>query len=272
MTKGLFKTKPLMILALALVMVFCLSFGAFAAEYPASYVQDGSHATSDAINVTVTVEGVDIPYTEVPVSLNAKSSGTQKVLDAMLAINSAGGNIYFWESEDVFIDANSTYFTYVNSETGTGAGYSGWCFRVNGGFPMESAGWGATIASATIKNGDVVSFFIDDPSASSAAAKFTRTNASYANGTVTATVTESHQYFQGSNWDWIITDYAALSGVTVQVLNGASVVASGITGSDGTVSVSTGSLAAGAYTVKAVGTKNASGIITTTSTTTFTVE
>lgn len=38
MTKGLFKTKPLMILALALVMVFCLSFGAFAAEYPASYV------------------------------------------------------------------------------------------------------------------------------------------------------------------------------------------------------------------------------------------
>ena len=270
MTKGLFKTKPLMILALALVMVFCLSFGAFAAEYPASYVQDGSHATSDAINVTVTVEGVDIPYTEVPVSLNAKSSGTQKVLDAMLAINSAGGNIYFWESEDVFIDANSTYFTYVNSETGTG--YSGWCFRINGGFPMESAGWGATIASATIKNGDVVSFFIDDPSASSAAAKFTRTNASYANGTVTATVTESHQYFQGSNWDWIITDYAALSGVTVQVLNGASVVASGITGSDGTVSISTGSLAAGAYTVKAVGTKNASGIITTTSTTTFTVE
>ena len=223
---------------------------------------------------------MDIPYTEVPVSLNAKSSGTQKVPDAMLAINNAGGNIYFWESEDALIDASSTYFTHIYwyggdadaMETGTGAGYSGWCFRINGGFPMESAGWGATIASATIKNGDVVSFFIDDPSASSAAAKFTRTNASYANGTVTATVTESHQYFQGSNWDWIITDYAALSGVTVQVLNGASVVASGITGSDGTVSISTGSLAAGAYTVKAVGTKNASGIITTTSTTTFTVE
>lgn len=163
---------------------------------------------------------------------------------------------------------------HVNDETGNGTGYSGWCFRINGGFPMESAGWGASIATATIKDGDVISFYLDNPITSTAAAQFTRTNGvSYANGVVTATVKGSNQYFQGANWDWIINDFAALSGVTVQVLNASgSVVASGTTGSDGAVSISTGTLAAGTYTVKAVGSNDGSNITKTTSTATFAVQ
>ena len=58
-----------MILALApMVRVFATAFGApLPRNTPRLMSLRWPPPTSDAINVTVTVEGVDIPYTEVPV-------------------------------------------------------------------------------------------------------------------------------------------------------------------------------------------------------------
>ncbi|MGN0962691.1 MAG: hypothetical protein ACI4PP_03855, partial [Clostridia bacterium] len=288
--------KTMLLTVLALALVLCFSFGVSATEYPVSYIQGASNATSGAVDVTVTVEGVSIPYTEVPVSLNAKTSGNQTVADALAAINDAGGLVYFFEEVDVkdasgnvvgteqnLIDSTSTYFTHVTwfsddyetyyNETGNGTGYSGWVFRINGGFPMISSGWGASIADATIVDGDVISVYLDNPIAETSSAKFSRVNGvSYANGVVTANVKESHQYFQGANYEWIITAFSSFNGISVQVLDSNGNVKGTATSANGSVSINTGALAAGTYTVKVIGTNSGGNITATSSTATFTVQ
>lgn len=268
------KFKKVLGLVLAVAMVFCLSVGAFAKEYQPSYEQNQS--TSDAVSVKVTVEGLTVPYTEKTVALPAKTGDTQKVLDAMLAVNAdSTDNITFYASGTTPVAADTTYFTSVNGDTGSGAGYSGWVFRINGGFPMESAGLGASIATATITDGDVISFYIDDPSSADASAKFTRINESdlaYANGVVSAKVTSSYQYFDAS-WNWEITRFANMSGATVNVYDSTGALkGTGTTNSIGKVSISTGALAQGTYTVKVVGDKTTAKINNTTATVAFTVQ
>lgn len=288
MLKKLTSKKTMLLTVLALALVLCFSFGVSATEYPVSYIQGASNATSGAVDVTVTVEGVSIPYTEVPVSLNAKTSGNQTVADALAAINDAGDTFNFIEEikdddgnviDYDFVGSETTYFSIIwdlvngIEETGNGTGYSGWVFRINGGFPMISSGWGASIADATIVDGDVISVYLDNPIAETSSAKFTRVNGvSYANGVVTANVKESHQYFQGANYDWIITAFSAFNGISVQVLDSNGNVKGTATSANGSVSINTGVLAAGTYTVKVIGTNSGGNITATSSTATFTVQ
>ena len=277
------KLKNLLATALVGVMMLGASLGVCAKEYPVSYVQGSSQATNNAVDVTVTVEGINIPYTEIPVSLGAKTSGNQVVRDAMLEINDEGTSVFFLKSKDSydFIASDTTYFERIidgegNDDIGNGTGYSGWCFRINGGTPMESEGWGASIATATITDGDVISFYLDNPIAESSAARFTSmNNVSYSNGVVSATVLESHQYFgPAPDYAWTITPFAAVSGATVKVYNAAGTeVGTGTTSSVGVALINVNTLASGTYTVKVLGTHDSLFNITLTSVAkTFVVE
>lgn len=278
--------KKLLTAAISTAMVFCLSFGALAAPQgnDGSYIQTAADGSTGAINVTLSIEGLALDYAEIPVSLDANTDGaTHKVVDAMIESEVAtAGYTFYTSSTDgsgvttyAPVTAASTYFSHVKKgdvyNGGSGQGFSGWVFRINGAFPMEFADWGATISTATIKDGDVISFYVDDPISEANSTKFTRINANYANGTVSATVTSSLDYFDAS-WNWEISDFVGLSGATVQVLNASgAVVGSAVSDIDGEVAITTGNLPAGTYTVKVVGNKTSTSIISTTTTSSFTV-
>lgn len=286
MSKYFKKSRLLMVIA-CVAMMLCVSVGVSAVD-PGSYTQ--GNGTSDAINVTVTVEGLSIPYTEIPVSLPAKTSGTQKVIDALVAADAANSSIGFFESytdEDevvhyTSIDSETTYFTHVANTSvtpyvydgGSGSGYSGWVFRIDGAFPVDANGWGTTVATAVIENGDKISFYVDNPFSESTIAMFSKISASYSNGVVNATAVQSYQYYTGANWDWTVTDFEALPSVEVAVYNSANqqIGDIGYTDDNGNVSINTGNLPAGTYTVKVLGAKDSTAIYYTTATTTFTVQ
>lgn len=293
MNKHFCRSRIFMIIA-CVAMLLCFATGISATEYPVSYLQNDSHSTSGAVNVTVTVEGVDIPYAEIPVTLSAKTEGEQTVADALAAINNNDNSSYiFWEEikdddgnviDIIYANSETKYFSIIwdiendHEETGNGTGYSGWAFRINGGFPLlppteEFPVRGASIKEATIINGDVISIYLDNPIASTSSAKFARVNnISYSNGVVTAAVKESHQYFQGANLDWIITPFADLNGVIVKVLDANGNVKGTATSSDGAVSIVTGSLPSGTYSVKVLGTNDGLNITNTTVVAAFTVQ
>lgn len=293
MKKHFCRSHVIMMIA-CVAMLFCFATGISATEYPVSYLQGTAHATSGAVNVTVTVEGMDIPYAEIPVTLPAKTSGNQTVADALAAINNNENTVYYFFEEvkdddgniiDVIpTDSETSYFSIIidvlndYEETGNGTGYSGWVFRINGGFPLlppteDLSVRGASIKETTIVNGDVISIYLDNPIAATSSAKFARVNnISYSNGVVTAAVKESHQYFQGANYDWIITPFADLNGVIVKVLDANGDVKGTAISSDGAVSIVTGSLPSGTYSVKVLGTNDGLNITNTTVVANFTVQ
>ncbi|MEG1497662.1 MAG: hypothetical protein RR219_09110 [Clostridiales bacterium] len=273
------KSKAALTMVVAIAMVFCLSMGAFAKEYPVSYGQNETHATNSAINVKVAVEGRTTAYKEVNVSLNAKTP-SQKVIDAMLAVNAdATKGIIFGTNATTPVNAESTYFSCVNGEGGSGVGYSGWCFRINGGFPMDSSGFGTTIATATITDGDVISFFIDDPISESSATKFTRANViTKTPSQIVVNVKESHQYFAPApSYDWVISNFAKYIGATVELYSGSTasgtIISTATTnGFDGNATISNLNLTqGGTYTVKVLGNVSGNYLTSTSTTETFTL-
>lgn len=206
--------NSILAIILALAMVLCCAVGVCAAENPVVYMVD--NGTTAPINVIVTIEGNGLPFQSIPVSLG-ESSVSHKVANALLAPAVSNAGYTFCGTDGNPITASSTYFSTIKkngvSYGGTGSGYNGWCFRVNGGIPQESAGWGATIATTTIHNGDVIAVHIDDPISESATTRFMRASVTSATATsVTANVTESHQYY-GTSWDdWITTNFSAVTG------------------------------------------------------------
>lgn len=216
------KFKKLLATVTTMAVALCFSAGVCAKEYAPSYLQSAS--TSDAIDVIVTVEGntTDTAFKTIEVSLDAKTGGvTQKVIDAMMEVQGGNNGITFYESAGVPATAATTYFTGVNTCFGStdGGAYLGWCFRINGGIPSESEGWGASIASANITDGDVISFYLDDPSDATTSTRFTRASVSnISTGGLTVNVKESHQGIGGApDYAWEITPFDKLSGVNVSI-------------------------------------------------------
>lgn len=210
------KFKKLLATVTTMAVALCFSAGVCAKEYAPSYLQSAS--TSDAIDVIVTVEGntSDTAFKAIEVSLDAKTGGdTQKVIDAMMEVQGGNNGITFYESAGVPATAATTYFTGVNTCFGStdGGAYLGWCFRINGGIPSESEGWGASIASANITDGDVISFYLDDPSDVTTSTRFTRASVSnISTGGLTVNVKESHQGIGGApDYAWTITDFNTFS-------------------------------------------------------------
>lgn len=208
------KKHSFLAIILALAMVLCCAVGVCAAENPVVYTVDAG--TTNAINVLVTIEGNGLDFVSIPVTLT-QSTKSHKVVDALMSSAVSTAGYTFCGTDGNPITASSTYFSTIKkngvSYGGTGSGYNGWCFRVNGGIPQESAGWGATIATTTIHNGDVIAVHIDDPISESATTRFMRASVTSATATsVTANVTESHQYY-GTSWDdWITTNFSAVTG------------------------------------------------------------
>lgn len=217
--------NSILAIILALAMVLCCAVGVCAAENPVVYMVD--NGTTAPINVIVTIEGNGLPFQSIPVSLG-ESSVSHKVANALLAPAVSNAGYTFCGTDGNPITASSTYFSTIKKNNvsygGTGSGYNGWCFRVNGGIPQESAGWGATIATTTIHNGDVIAVHIDDPISESATTRFMRASVTSATATsVTANVTESHQYY-GTSWDdWITTNFSAVrnQSFTAKIYNNA---------------------------------------------------
>lgn len=208
------KKHSFLAIILALAMVLCCAIGVSAAENPVVYTVDGG--TTAAINVIVTIEGNGLPFDSIPVSL-AQSTTSHKVVNALLSSAVSTAGYTFCGTDGDPITTSSTYFSTIKkgdvSYGGTGSGYNGWCFRVNGGIPQEREGWGATIATTTIHNGDVIAVHIDDPISESATTRFMRASVTSATATsVIANVTESHQYY-GTSWnDWNTTNFSAVTG------------------------------------------------------------
>lgn len=275
------KLKSLFTTALVGVMMLGASLGVCAADYPESYVQGTTYGvpTSAAIEVTVTVEGITTPYTEMEVSLPAKTNGQiQHVNDALLAIsNNSALPVTFMQSATAAMDANTTYFSHVKYnnvvEGGTGQGYSGWCFRINGGFPSEREDWGASIATANINDGDVIGVYLDDPYTEETSARFTRlTFNSYSANAVSVKVTESHQAIDPDTWAWTIKKFYKYTGVTVGLYSGGNQIATGTTDLGGNVTFNNLSLQSGVtYTVKVLSrvAPSSAYLINTTTTKTF---
>ena len=279
------KLKNLLATALVGVMMLGASLGVCAADYPKSYVQGTTYGvpTSEAVNVTVTVEGLTTPYTEMNVSLPAKANGEiQHVNDALLAIsNNSALPVTFMQSATAAMDASTTYFSHVKYngvvEGGSGQGYSGWCFRINGGFPSEREDWGASIATANINNGDVIGVYLDDPYTEATSARFTRlTLNSYSANAVSVKVTESHQAIDPETWAWTITPFINYNGVVVSLYAGTDTTATPIktatSALGGVASFSGLNLESGVYTLKTEPVKASTYIQSTTVTKTFTIE
>lgn len=209
------KKHSFLAIILALAMVLCCAVGVCAAENPVVYTVDAG--TTNAINVLVTIEGNGLAFKSIPVSLPGEVTTSHKVVDALLSSAVSTAGYTFCGTDGNPITTSSTYFSTIKkngvSYGGTGSGYNGWCFRVNGGIPQERAGWGATIATTTIHDGDVIAVHIDDPISESATTRFMRASVTSATATsVTANVTESHQYY-GTSWDdWITTNFSAVTG------------------------------------------------------------
>ncbi len=220
-------SKILMIIA-CLAMVFALSAGVSALDYNKEYNTSYSigSGTTAAVDVLVTIESDSsgLPFTVVPVHLNSSSS-PHMVLDALLSSDIAAAGFSFYNAGTP-LSATSTYFDSIKYNnvyyTGNGTGYSGWCFRINGGFPQQSPGWGASIATAPIDNGDVIAIYLDDPIAQNKSTRFTRATVDSATANaVQVTVTESHQSFgPGPNYTWNITNFAPIGGLTVKLYSG----------------------------------------------------
>lgn len=234
------KKHSFLAIILALAMVLCCAVGVCATdnateynkEYNVTYTID--NGTTAAINVLVTIEGNGLDFVSIPVTLT-QSTKSHKVVDALLssAVSTAGYGFYLNRTDsngdpvtdddgNPIYDAtttSSTYFSHIKYDDtyygGTGSGYNGWCFRINGGIPQEMSPydylWGSTINTAVIHNGDVIAVHIDDPISESATTRFMRASVtSHTATSVTANVTESHQYY-GENYVWNPLAFAPLT-------------------------------------------------------------
>ncbi len=263
------KISKLLIVLTCVAMVLALSVGVSALDYNKEYsvVYNVGSGTTSAIDVLVTIESNSsgLPFTVVPVHLDA-SSTPHMVLDALLEseISTAGFTFY---NVNTPLSSSSTYFDRIKYNnvyyTGSGQGYSGWQFRINGGIPQEALNWGASIATAPIENGDVIAIYIDDPFSASTSTRFTRAHfdsaiASY----VSVAVSESHQWFD-PDFTWNTPAFASIGGLTVNLYSGVGVnstpIASAVCDGDGYAdfSFAPGStLSPGTYTAKVCGNWN----------------
>ncbi|HMM06366.1 MAG TPA: hypothetical protein PKD52_06835 [Clostridiales bacterium] len=274
---------------MALAMVFGISAGAFAAMpndggYVIGNVNDYQY--DGQIDVTVVVESR--PYSTTDSSKIFEDfdvtlgdvNGTDQisyVSDVLYDISSDANNNYtFYSSGTTPMTATSSFVSGVNDGSKTYSSvfyFDGWMVRVNGQFPLidwtsgPPTGYpqGEAISGIPVSDGDVISFYYDNPyplyDASfrptiSAPVDFVYPEASYDAGTgkVTVNLTKNSNVFDGSTYAWTIDAFSALAldNKAVNIYNAAGAsVGSANTNASGIASINTGTLAAGTYTVVA---------------------
>jgi hypothetical protein len=243
-------------LALAVMLVFALSVPAFATDYftttNASYLQgsEGSYATSTTIYVNLVVEsrqisGNNLYRTVSNIALNP--GGTPKtfdVRDALLAVQGTNG-LTFNDSSGNPIDSSDDYvYSITDTDPNPDRTYAptsptawnGWMFRIDGQFPLLSAGWGSSISTAYLTNGDTIHFYHEDMDDGGSGAYYAKiTSVSNDGDYLTANVKASSTYYE-DDYDWVINNFTNYQGVTVQVLDAnGNFITSGATNASGNV-------------------------------------
>lgn len=269
-------SKVAMVIA-CLAFVLCLSVGVSATDYNTEYnvTYNIGSGTTAPINVLVTIESADLGFTAIPVSLG--TSGTShKVIDALLssAVSGAGYTFYAYNyntSQYDLLTASDNYFSHIKYGTnfygGTGQGYSGWQFRVNGGIPQDpSTGYGADISTTPIVDGDVIAVYVDDPISENTTTRFTRATVDdFDVNNVTVLLTESHQWYD-SVFNWYHPGFTAIGNLNVSIYNDISLSSSALVdtvsaSSSGVANFTNLTLGAGTYFVVVTGNMNASPAI-----------
>jgi hypothetical protein len=270
-------SKALM-LALAVMLVFAFSFPAFAQDYftttSGSYIQEseGSYATSTTIYVNLVVEsrqisGNNLYRTVSNIALNPGGvSQTFDVRDALLAVQGTNG-LLFKDSSGNNIDISDDYVYSIVDTTPdpdrtyaptSPSAWNGWMFRIDGQFPLEDDNpvWGASISTAYLTNGDTIHFYHDDPSSSSASAKYAKITSITDNdsNSLTVNVKASTNYFPPPNYNWVINNFANCQGLTVKayIVGQSTPAATGTTDASGNVTLNVGSFGSNQYKVEVV--------------------
>ena len=273
--------RKIMMMTLAVMLVFAMSLPVAAQDYftttDGSYIQGTAPTYQnqtiyvDMVIESRTISGDYIYETIENVPLTA--GGTAEsfyVLDVLLAVQNIG-DYTFNDASGNPLDANDSYFYSVTDED-TSATYGptsqyawdGWVFRIDGQFPLESAGWGASIATAYVTNGDTINLYHDDVSSSTACADFAKiTSVNVSGSTMTVNVKASWQYYgPAPNYDWTLADFTNYSGVTVNVCTTTgTVLRSGTTDASGNATINVQGLRTGNCIVQVQRTTFASGLI-----------
>ncbi|QEH70027.1 DUF4430 domain-containing protein [Cellulosilyticum sp. WCF-2] len=254
------KIKKAKLVVLSLMMMLAMTTTVFAMSTDATYIQTSSPSTS--VTVILQVQGLkttEYPeglYKEIEVTLTSPTAKDFFVKDLLIEAMEM----------DETLTMEGVTSGYVSSICGqswlqTPAPMGGWCFRINGAFPQESANWGASIDTAYVKDGDNVNFYYDD----SIDTKVTRVayqGFNVSKKEATFNVTASSQYINPTTYDWTVSNFSAYAGCTVEVYNGSGLVGSGISDAAGDVSITLPG--AGSYTVKVKSQYNQYGMMSNT--------
>ncbi|ACV62810.1 hypothetical protein Dtox_1974 [Desulfofarcimen acetoxidans DSM 771] len=274
--------SKMMLLGLVVMLVLAMSVPAFAQDYltstSASYIQGTAPIYTDqTINVDLVVESRTISGSYIYTTINnvlltaGETAQSFFVRDVLLAVQDMG-NYTFNGTDGNPIDSGDSYFYSVTDENsivtyGPTSQYAwdGWVFRINNKFPLESAGLGASIATAYVTDGDVINIYHDDASSSTSCADFAKIASITDNdsNTLTVNVKASCQYYgPAPTYTWNLTNFANYQGVTVKAYNeSGTLVTSGTTDSSGNVDLNVGSFGSHTYKVEVVRTTFGNGLI-----------
>lgn len=270
-------SKPMrkaLMLALAVMLVFALAIPAFAQDYfttTTAYYQQGTAPTySNAIDVNFIVEsrkiGSDSLYKTISVTLTPSGTQSFYVRDVLLAVqNNASNNLTFNDSSGNPIDSSDDY-VYSITDTSPNpdvtyaptspTAWNGWMFRINGQFPLIKSNpkEGASISSAYVTNGDTIYFYHDDPSSSSASAKYAKITSITDNDSDSLTVNvkaSTNYYGPAPSYTWYINNFANCQYLKVKAYNtNGTYITSGTTDSFGNVTLNVGSFGTNRYKVE----------------------
>lgn len=255
-----------MVAILAFAMVFCIGSAPFAYENNDSIYTVVAPATSTSVTVSLDLQSnnvngsnLNLDYDSFDVTITSFSATNFTVQDV----------INQWRANNTSYTLKSVDYTsypyqivdfenddpYIYSITKNGVTYSpsstsdlyGWNFKVNAKIPIQPNGYGATIATTYVEDGDVVDLYFDNPTSATNATKFTRINASNNGSTLNVNVQETHQWYDAS-WNWYSPSYTNFQGGSVTVKNSAgTTIGSGTTDSNGNFAIN--NLTSGTYEI-----------------------
>ena len=269
------KARKLSLLLAAIFVMMIMAVPAFATVYhtdsdtAAYYTQDdndSSYYTSTAITVTLDIQSkrngtasTDTSYSkELDITLTPSSSTRYTVADLLIAANNmTGESIHFqnYDGNDLDYGSSGSLPSYCYKAVLDGVTYAptglydknGWMFRINGKFPLHSGipgstAYGEAINTAYVKDGDVVTFYMDNPGDLFKLAYFSRIKeATYSSGVLTVTPQVSYNFYYGNANTWYIQNFYTSSDITCEVyssITATTPLASAVTGSNGKANLS----------------------------------
>ena len=290
MLKSISKKNTFIVAVLALAMMFCMSFGVSAAplysnndiEYLVGNSSD--YETDGDISVTVKVFSKQVNGTALNMSdevtivgdgETSKAYTVRDVMEAWAAENNVTFTTSVWDStlyqsvEQPYVNGSSTYIFSMTKDgvkyaPASTSAYDGFKFRVNSQIPQLSAGWGATIDTTYVNDGDVVTYYYDNPVSEADAADFIRIY-EVANDadSIQVTVQRSFDWFMTeSPWTTTMADFAAVADIPVVVKKAGVQVGTGTTNANGIADITiTNGVTAGNYTIEVAPAWKTSGLL-----------